>query len=148
MKSRKEYMKLYYAANKDRIKSRISKQGMAEHIRLYQKDYHTKNSESLKEKRYRRLPFTLHASAKASARARGIFFGITPADIHVPDKCPVLGFDFTCGSPKEMSPSLDRKDNKIGYTPDNIRVISWRANRIKSDATTAEIRAILKYVED
>lgn len=30
----------------------------------------------------------------------------------------------------------------------NVRVISFRANRIKSDATAAELRAVLSYVEN
>lgn len=36
----------------------------------------------------------------------------------------------------------------LGYTPSNSRVISFRANRIKSDASVAEIRSVLKYMED
>jgi hypothetical protein len=35
----------------------------------------------------------------------------------------------------------------LGYVPGNIRVISMRANRIKTDATADELRAVLRYME-
>lgn len=44
------------------------------------------------------------------------------------------------------TPSIDRFDNSRGYTPDNIRVISLRANIIKSDATADEVEAVLNYM--
>lgn len=42
------------------------------------------------------------------------------------------------------SPSIDRIDNKVGYVVSNCRVISWRANRLKSDATPEE-RELLNF---
>jgi hypothetical protein len=42
---------------------------------------------------------------------------------------------------------LDRIDNSKGYTPSNIQVISWRANRIKADASADELRRVLAYME-
>lgn len=40
------------------------------------------------------------------------------------------------------SASLDRLDSSRGYTPDNVWVISWRANQIKSNATLSELRTL------
>lgn len=45
------------------------------------------------------------------------------------------------------APSLDRFDNAKGYTPENIVVISSRANRLKSNASLEELQAIVKYME-
>lgn len=56
-------------------------------------------------------------------------------------KCPILGIELAWGggaTGRDNSPSIDRLENTRGYTPDNCRVISWRANRLKSDATDEE----------
>jgi len=45
------------------------------------------------------------------------------------------------------TPSVDRFDNTKGYTRDNIRVISLRANLLKKDATVDEVRKLLVYME-
>lgn len=49
---------------------------------------------------------------------------------------------------KENSPSIDRLDNTKGYVKGNINIISWRANRIKSDATLDELEKIYRWVND
>ena len=49
--------------------------------------------------------------------------------------------------PLDSSPSLDRINPKYWYIKWNIRIISNRANRIKSDASIEEIRLILKDAE-
>ncbi|WP_145960516.1 hypothetical protein [Novosphingobium meiothermophilum] len=43
------------------------------------------------------------------------------------------------------SPSLDRIEPELGYVPGNTIVISNRANRLKSDATIDELRAIASF---
>ena len=45
------------------------------------------------------------------------------------------------------SPSLDRIVPELGYVKGNIRVISNRANHLKSDATLEEHRKILLDAE-
>ena len=44
------------------------------------------------------------------------------------------------------SPSLDRIDNTKGYIKGNVKVISWRANAIKKDATLEELKALVNYL--
>jgi len=48
-------------------------------------------------------------------------------------------------------PSLDRKDNTKdntkGYTKDNVRVISWEANRIKHALTLEQAEALVRYMK-
>lgn len=89
--------------------------------------------------------------AKNRAVAGGILFTITAADISVPDVCPVLGIPLAFGGTtplgREDSPTIDRVVPDLGYVPTNIRVISYRANRIKTDATLAELRKLVSYLE-
>lgn len=81
---------------------------------------------------------------------RGIPFNITLADIHIPEFCPVLGLRLEpgVGQFQAASPSLDRIDPHGGYTPDNIVVMSFRANELKRDATLHELQAVLKYMQE
>jgi hypothetical protein len=90
--------------------------------------------------------------ARASARAqkRGIPFSISLADVVFPARCPVLGIELGAGSagkPLDSSPSLDRIVPPLGYVPGNVRVISFRANRLKCDAAVEELRLVLADAE-
>lgn len=84
--------------------------------------------------------------ARKRARMNGIPFSITVEDIpEIPMHCPVLGIllkaNITAG-PLDSSPSIDRLVPALGYVPGNIRIISNRANRIRSDASAEELRRI------
>lgn len=46
-----------------------------------------------------------------------------------------------------MQVEKHRKNNMLGYTPDNVVVVSWRANRLKSDATAGELATIAAFYE-
>lgn len=84
--------------------------------------------------------------AKCRAKRGGIIFDITKEDIKIPTHCPILGIPIkrNVGSGfHNDSPSLDRIHNSKGYTKDNIRVISNRANLLKCDATLKELELIL-----
>lgn len=87
--------------------------------------------------------------ARSRAKTRGIAFTIEPDDVVVPAKCPVLGIEVACahGGLKSTSPTLDRIDNTKGYVKGNVIVVSWRANRLKSDATIDELRALVSFYE-
>lgn len=82
-------------------------------------------------------------------RKSGLELGLTLEDIVVPSHCPVLGIPLIKtigkGTRTDNTPSIDRVDNSRGYVQDNIVIISWRANRLKSDATVDELRRISKY---
>lgn len=81
------------------------------------------------------------------ARSRGIEFTITETHIQPPLVCPVLGIPLRFGGGVgNDSPSVDRFNNSRGYVPDNVRVISWRANNLKRDATIEELEKILAYM--
>lgn len=67
----------------------------------------------------------------------------------VPTHCPILGLPLYVmkgtkgGGPN--SPSLDKIEPSRGYVPGNVIVISNRANRLKSDASVEELRAIASF---
>ncbi len=116
----------YYQANKDEICARAREHGKAKHA---------------KDPRYKML-----SSAKLRAKAAGRECTVVLQDIVIPEFCPLLGIKIILGTRqvKNNSPTLDRKDSTKGYVPGNVWVISWRANRIKADATLDEIKLLVK----
>lgn len=89
-------------------------------------------------------------AAKTRAKTAGIEFNITIEDISpAPDACPVLGIPLIISprAPHNNVPSIDRMDNTKGYVKGNVRLISNRANTLKSDMSLAEARRLLAYME-
>jgi hypothetical protein len=84
------------------------------------------------------------------ARKAGLEFDLRWEDIVPPTHCPVMGMPLQlAGKRGQMnwhSPSVDRFDNSFGYTRNNVRVISNRANILKKDASLKEIRQLLAYM--
>lgn len=85
--------------------------------------------------------------AKHRAKRAGVPFNLKPADILIPNHCPVLGVQLvkSVGRLSDSSPSLDRIVPSRGYVRGNIVVISMRANRIKSDASITELQKLAKF---
>jgi hypothetical protein len=83
------------------------------------------------------------------AKERGIHFDLDINDIVIPEVCPVFKtpLRFSEIGRESTTPSIDRVDNNLGYTKTNIRIISWRANRLKNNLTIKEVRALLDYME-
>jgi hypothetical protein len=92
----------------------------------------------------------LLSNIKVRSKKFHIECNLCKEDIVIPDICPVLGIPILLDQPgmSDNSPSVDRIDNNKGYTKDNVSVISMRANRLKSDASPAELRALLEYVTE
>lgn len=91
--------------------------------------------------------YCMFYDARKRAQALGLPFSIEPEHIVIPASCPVLGIPMQSSGRRDNRPSLDRIIPSRGYVPSNVRVISFRANRIKSDASADELRAVLNYVE-
>lgn len=89
-------------------------------------------------------------AAKRRAFSKGIPFEVTVDDFEIPEFCPVLGLrlerntNSENGVASDNSPSLDRIKPRLGYVTSNVRVICWRANKLKSDATLEELVLILQ----
>lgn len=85
-------------------------------------------------------------SARGRAYAQGLPFAIAVSDIVIPERCPVFGEFLKVGG-GEWAPSLDRIIPELGYTPRNIIVISNRANRIKNNASLAELMQLVTFLK-
>lgn len=92
--------------------------------------------------------YMLWISAKLRASKANLPFDLSWENIpEIPTICPVLGT--LLGGQKKRgfcpnSPSLDRINPKLGYVKGNIRVISHRANQLKSDGTPEELMLVAK----
>lgn len=88
----------------------------------------------------------LLSSSRKRAKIAGIEHSITENDFEIPEYCPVFGERLTEVRSKDANaPSLDRKDNTKGYIPGNICVISWRANKYKSNMSLNQLEALYLY---
>lgn len=74
---------------------------------------------------------------------------ITYKDIKIPETCPVLGIKLRMNNHTAEidSPSVDRIYNDKGYTPDNIRIISHRANSLKGSLSFDEWEKIYIFYQ-
>lgn len=153
----REYAKQYKLANPERVKesNKRARLKRRDAINVSTRDWFKNHPgySNTKAAEYRRkdpVRFMLR-NAKNRAKELGLEFSLADTDIVVPEMCPVLGIKLEFGHGKGRgvfnSPSLDRLDNTKGYTPGNVYVISWRANMLKKDATLAELKQLVAYVE-
>ena len=87
------------------------------------------------------------AGAKSRAKDKGLMFNLHYDDVQIPNLCPILKIPLIPSQGmSDGSPSLDRMVPYLGYTKGNVKVISMLANRVKTNATSAQIAAVLEYV--
>lgn len=139
--ARKDQQAKYYLANKDEAKARAKKYRQANPAK--RREYAALwTRQNVKQRAW--------WHARRRAETAGLPFTITPDSLpDVPSACPVLGIPLDVGTGQRHagSPSLDRIIPRLGYTPENVHWISWRANRIKNDATIDELRLVADYFE-
>jgi hypothetical protein len=85
--------------------------------------------------------------ARSRAGVKGIPFDLDIADIQIPVACPVFNKPFVYGD-LDWAASLDKIDPSKGYTKGNIRIISNKANRMKSDATKEELIMFSNWIKE
>ncbi|MFA6198972.1 MAG: hypothetical protein WC679_01035 [Bacteroidales bacterium] len=93
---------------------------------------------------------TIYNRLKASAKKRNIPFSLTVAQLYelsFPITCPILNIPlrFNRGKLEDNSYSIDRVDNSLGYEIDNIIVISYKANRLKNNASNQELKQLSEF---
>jgi hypothetical protein len=93
--------------------------------------------------------YKMFHNAQHRAKKKGIPFTITIDDIIIPETCPLLGIPLLSTNNKKdpRNPSLDQKIPGKGYTPDNIWVISSRANALKWDASLQELQTLVENLK-
>lgn len=94
--------------------------------------------------------YELWCSAKSRAKAEKLPFDIFPADIVIPETCPLLKIPIFRGKGWHTpnSPSVDKLIPALGYTKRNILVISYRANVIKQNASLEELKTLTSNLEE
>lgn len=92
-----------------------------------------------------------HISHLTNAKQRAKKFNL-PFDLDkdwfyasIPEVCPVFGTIFETG---KHGISIDRIIPEKGYVKSNCRIISHRANTIKNDASLAELKQLVQYLEN
>lgn len=124
-KYNKEWAKEYYKNNKDRWKT-----------------YDTTKYNYDPKKR-------LLLKAKTNAKRNNLEFNLSIEDIHIPTHCPYIGCVLTTTRGNglvQTNMSIDRIDSTKGYVKGNVQVMSYLANRMKSDATEEQLVAFAKGV--
>lgn len=153
--AKKQYLREYYLKNADKMRLRARVQ----HVE-YAKKWATATEEELAERRKKCNLYAAKTKPWKTRRQRrpiayllniarqrcyktGTEFTITEADLTMPTHCPLLGTLLdTYSDTVDLHPSIDRINPALGYVPGNVWIISHRANRIKSNATFAELIAI------
>ena len=94
--------------------------------------------------------YKMYHNAQHRAKKKGIPFTISMDDIVIPEVCPLLEIPLVSTHDKRdpRNPSLDQISPGKGYTPDNIQVISSRANWLKGDATLTELKTLVENLEN
>lgn len=90
---------------------------------------------------------------RARARAGKLGRECTLVDDHfeltstIVERCQLLPkyeIEYTSDGLKPNSPSIDRLDPTRGYVPDNVWIVSNRANTLKGDATLEELEELCR----
>lgn len=88
-------------------------------------------------------------SARQRAKRDGVPFDLSASDFDIPSTCPIFGHAMECGTRRNhrYSPTLDRIIPEQGYVLGNVQVISHRANMLKGNASIAELKQLVSYLD-
>jgi hypothetical protein len=153
LEAERERARAYCAVSPEKAAERRKRyeEKYPERVRASKKRWLGDNPEYMRAYYLRTRIYQMVAGCKRRADLEKVPFSITPQDVVVPAVCPVLGIALNHGGGvkskgfKDSSPSLDRVVPSLGYVLGNVRVISWRANRLKADATAAELMKVALY---
>jgi hypothetical protein len=92
------------------------------------------------------------SNARSRAKKLGIPFSLTKENVQLlyslsDGICPVLQIPMMIGGDLQSVPSIDRIRPEFGYVTGNVRLISFRANSLKSNATLYELRLVCQDLE-
>ena len=101
----------------------------------------------------REQPFKLKTTrAKARAQFLKLPFDLDPEYLESiwTGFCPVLGVEITLydsDRSNEFAAELDRFIPSLGYVKGNVHFLSRRANRLKNNVTTKELKQLIEWME-
>lgn len=162
----KETQRLYRLNNAEKVRKGAANryETNKEYWSNSRKSYYTRNKKTIlkRHKDARTALFAkdpkkawLHCTvigACSRSRKKGLPYDKDLSNLPLPDVCPVLGLKLQYvegrGGPAADSPSLDRIVPALGYVRSNLRVISRRANSLKSDSAIDELKRVIAYMED
>jgi hypothetical protein len=131
---------------RDFYKDKNKANGLASHCKECQRS----NLALYNRRVVRRTTYEERFLTKVRLRALklGIPFDLTPVDICIPKRCPVLGIPLIRDATminREQTPSLDKIKPELGYVCGNVVVISWLANRIRNNGTWDQHQKIADF---
>jgi len=130
-----EYRKQYYAEHGEEVNAR-----RLEKIRNIKK--HSDLTYSFLNKRILGCQARGKKIEKNCSLTTEELLELIPKDL----KCPVFGTKFSFGKGlNQFSMSIDRIDNNKGYHKDNVVVVSFKANAMKSSATLKELYQVADF---
>ena len=132
-----EHNKKYLSKEENRLKNKEYKAKWFQQNKVRKKQEQEKESKDPKE--HIRIAIRRR---KSQTKNKNYDFNIELEDLEIPTHCPILGLELTFGKGikvRETSATLDRIDSSKGYVKGNVQIISYRANRIKNDATLDEL---------
>ena len=108
--------------------------------------------------RYRAMENTLShqfRQRRNQSLNKGIPFTIELSEIEQPEFCPILGIKLNyawggkAGHLRDPAKAtIDKVVPELGYVSGNVFIISWRANKLKSDMTFEELEKIMNYIKE
>lgn len=133
-----------YALNNPKRLRRIQKKSYRKYYRKNKTMLLAKSRVWNRNMQYEKILWKL---AKQRATALSVPFEISVDDIVVPSHCPALGITLKrqIGKPSDCSPTIDRIIPVLGYTVNNIVIVSYKANAMKRNATPGEMLQIAKF---
>ena len=138
----------------------VSRRYVTDEPEFYFPDWWRKKAENVKQgssleaiditvKRHDDPYYVKFHNMQARAKREGTFFDLKLEEMIWPEKCSVLGiplvYELGRGKIMDDSPSIDRIDPSKPYVKENIRIISHKANTMKSNATKDEL---VKFAEE
>jgi hypothetical protein len=117
----------------------------------YHKQYYQKNRERILARKKADPWNTRLKTTRTRAREKGLDHDLDREylDTIYTTHCPVLGIELSYTENTVLadnSATLDRIDPELGYIKGNVQVLSHKANRMKSNATTEELLQFAEWV--
>ena len=91
----------------------------------------------------------IRLKASGNARRKGLEYNLKPEDIVISETCPYLKIKLSYNkkdSRKSFYHSIDRIDNSKGYVKGNVQIISFLANKMKSESSYDQLLTFAKSV--